>query len=72
MACPLIFFKGAFLRYNSKLINTRMCIEDSCIYLKSRGIRTSSIIKIESAIANAVWICLLLHGVPMKSSVFHY
>jgi hypothetical protein len=26
---------------------------------------------IESAIFNAIWVCFLLHGVPMKRSVFH-
>jgi hypothetical protein len=29
-------------------------------------------IKVESTIANAAWACLLLHGVPMRQSIFHY
>jgi hypothetical protein len=28
--------------------------------------------QVESTIANAVWACLLMHGVPMRRSVFHY
>ena len=27
---------------------------------------------LESCIFNSVWVTLLLHGVPMKMSVFHY
>ena len=27
---------------------------------------------IESLVFNAVWLCFVLHGVPLKRSVFHY
>jgi hypothetical protein len=27
---------------------------------------------VQSAIFNAVWLCFLLHGVPLKRSLFHY
>ncbi len=27
---------------------------------------------IESLVLNAVWLCFVLHGVPLKRSVFHY